>query len=66
MSASSVARSTGYNFVTIACNAVSSLILTAVIARWLGPQTMGTYSLVTWFFAMAGILVRTLGHALVS
>lgn len=56
--ATAVARSTGYNFVTIFCNALSSLVLTAAIARWLGPNAMGTYSLVSWFFAMAGILVN--------
>lgn len=58
MSATRVAANTAFNFVTIACNAASSLVLTAVIARWLGPTGMGTYSLVTWFFAMAGILVN--------
>jgi O-antigen/teichoic acid export membrane protein len=58
MSASKVAAHTGFNFITIACNAASSLVLTAVVARWLGPSGMGSYSLVTWFFAMAGILVN--------
>lgn len=58
MSATKVARHTAYNFITIAANAVSSLVLTAVTARWLAPAGMGTYTLVTWFFTMAGILVN--------
>ena len=58
MSVSRVAANTGFNFVTIACTAASSLVLTAVTARWLGPNGMGSYSLVTWFLAMAGIVVN--------
>lgn len=58
MSATRVAKQTFFNFLTIGFNAVSSLVVTAVIARWLTPSGMGTYSLVTWFFTIAGILVN--------
>ncbi len=53
-----VARHTLHNFVTIAINAAASLLLTAVIARWLAPAGMGVYSLVVWMLAIAGILVN--------
>ena len=53
-----VARHTFHNFVTIAINAACSLLLTAVIARWLEPAGMGAYSLVIWLLAIAGILVN--------
>lgn len=53
-----VARHTLHNFVTIAINAAASLLLTAVIARWLAPAGMGVYSLVMWLLATAGILVN--------
>lgn len=52
------ARATVYNFGTIAINAACSLLLTAVVARWLGPAGMGGYSLVLWGLAIAGILVN--------
>jgi O-antigen/teichoic acid export membrane protein len=52
------AKQTFFNFLTIGANAVSSLVVTAVIARWLAPSGMGTYSLVTWFFTIAGIMVN--------
>lgn len=58
MSATRVAKQTFFNFLTIGFNAVSSLVVTALIARRLEPSGMGTYSLVTWFFTMAGILVN--------
>ncbi|HEY9722687.1 MAG TPA: oligosaccharide flippase family protein [Oscillatoriaceae cyanobacterium] len=58
MSATRVAKHTFFNFLTIGFNAVSSLVVTALIARRLEPSGMGTYSLVTWFFTMAGILVN--------
>lgn len=58
MSATRIAKQTFFNFLTIALNAANGLVLTAVIARWLGPEATGTYSLVTWFFTMAGLLVN--------
>lgn len=58
MSDAKIAKYTFFNFLTIGCNAFASLVVTAIIARWLAPEAMGTYSLVTWFFTMAAILVN--------
>jgi O-antigen/teichoic acid export membrane protein len=58
LSATKIAKYTFFNFLTIGFNAFASLIVTAIIARSLGPEPMGTYHLVTWFFTMAAILVN--------
>lgn len=58
MSATKIAKYTFFNFLTIGFNAFASLVVTAIIARSLGPEPMGTYNLVTWFFTMAAILVN--------
>lgn len=53
-----VARQSLHNFVTIAANALNGLVLTAVFARALGPETMGHYSLVTTCLTLAGLVVN--------
>jgi O-antigen/teichoic acid export membrane protein len=58
LSDAKLAKYTLFNFLTIGCNAFASLVVTAIIARWLAPEAMGTYSLVTFFFTMAAILVN--------
>lgn len=52
------ARQSLHNFVTIAANALNGLVLTALFARVLGPETMGHYSLVTTCLTMAGLVVN--------
>lgn len=58
MSDAKLAKYTFFNFLTIGCNAFAGLVVTAIIARWLAPEAMGTYSLVTFFFTMAAVLVN--------
>lgn len=56
--ASRIAAHTFYNFANILVTSVLSLFVTAIVARMLAPELMGTYSLVTYLMTLAGYLIN--------
>jgi O-antigen/teichoic acid export membrane protein len=53
-----IAKNTLYNFVVKAIALAFAFIASVVVARFLGPEKYGVYSLVIWFLTMVGLLVN--------
>src|SRR3972149_10053439 len=53
-----IAKNTMFGFIATATDAVAMLVVVVVLARNLGTEQYGIYSLMMWFLSLAGLLVN--------
>jgi O-antigen/teichoic acid export membrane protein len=53
-----IAKNTMFGIIATACDAVAMLVVGIVLARNLGTEQYGLYSLMMWFLSLAGLVVN--------